>query len=256
MRPRIGSAALLVGIFAFASVAGWAESRNEPEYLGKPFSYWLNTVETRDTEKIETAFDAMVAFGPEARKAVPALVKIVAEPFAPIQLGSDSESDILLKVENIHLRAGAIDSLAAIGEAAAPSTRFLIEWALKARVLPPESRSAATDRFYVDLVAIDVLERMRVAGAVAQFGIDAAPAVQALLESPNPEERKLSVAILNSGALPIAADLIKDAACEKRALGVSLMTDMWPVIAMDHLIALREMFVCPEKSKVKNARLR
>jgi hypothetical protein len=239
-----------------ANTAAWAQTKNEPEYLGKPFSYWLRTVETRDTEQIENAFDAMIVFGPDASKAVPALTKIVSEPFAAIQLGSDSDREILLKVENIHLRSGAIDSLAAIGEAAAPSSRFLIEWALKTRVLPPETRTTSTDKIYVDLVAIDVLERMRVAGAVAQFGVGAAPAVQEALESSNPEERKLSVAILNAGALPIAVDLIKGGNCDNRALGLSIMIDMWPVVGVEHLKAMKQMFGCPERSKVENAKFR
>ena len=44
-----------------------------------------------------------------------------------------------------------------------------------------------------------VLERMRVAGAVAQFGPDAAVAVTALLSSPDDESRKLGVAIMSAG---------------------------------------------------------
>jgi hypothetical protein len=256
MKVRVRWIAMVIGTFLLAGIQAHAQVNSEHEYLGKPFSYWLRTLESRDGSQMEQAFDAMVWFGPDARNAVPTLTTIVAEPFAPIQLGADSEQEILLKVENIHRRSGAVDSLAAIGEAAAPSTRTLIEWALKARVLPPETRSAGTDAVYVDLVAIDVLERMRVAGAIAQFGAQAAPAVQEALESGNPEARKLSVAILNSGALPIAADLVKSPTCDGRALGLAMLKDMWPVMGAEHLMALNQMFSCGPKSRVENVRFR
>jgi hypothetical protein len=54
---------------------------------------------------------------------------------------------------------------------------------------------------------------MRVAGAVAQFGPAAAPAIAALLKSADGEERKLGVAILSENALPIASNLLKSRNC-------------------------------------------
>src|SRR5881409_1198930 len=58
-----------------------------------------------------------------------------------------------------------------------------------------------------------VLERMRVAGAVAQFGPDAAVAVTALLNSPDDESRKLGVAITSVDTLAIARPLLKSRNC-------------------------------------------
>ena len=63
-----------------------------------------------------------------------------------------------------------------------------------------------------------VLERMRVAGAVAQFGPDAAVAVTALLSSPDDESRKLGVAITSEDTLAIARPLLKSRNCEERKL--------------------------------------
>jgi hypothetical protein len=99
---------------------------------------------------------------------------------------------------------------------------------------------------FIDLVAMDVLERMRGAGAVAEFGVGAAPAVQRLMESNDPEKRKFAVAILNAASLPILSDLMKSRNCSDRMLGLSVLADMWPVVASSHLDALTEMLACPE----------
>jgi hypothetical protein len=110
--------------------------------------------------------------------------------------------------------------------------------------MPPESGEA--DPVFIDLVAMDVLERMRGAGAVAEFGVGAAPAVQRLMESNDPERRKFAVAILNAASLPILSDLMKSRNCSDRTLGLSILADMWPVVASSHLDALTEMLACPE----------
>lgn len=233
-------------LLAFSSAIAWAgPPQDESLYLGKPFSYWLKVLQDRDPDSIDFAFDAMVEFGPDAWKAVPDLTRIVTEPFVPIDLVQDSPDDVLQKVRNIQVRGGAIDSLGAIGEAASSSAAPLIEWAFVIRVVPPRVKSPEAQRLFIDLVAIDVLERMRAAGAVAQFGPAAAPAIQTLVESPDLERRKFSVAILNSGALPIAARLLKSEDCERRTLGASLMASMWPVISVDHLSALKNIAKCP-----------
>jgi hypothetical protein len=99
--------------------------------------------------------------------------------------------------------------LTAIGEAAASSTVPLIEWALTVRVIPMNLDDLKDGELFVDLITIDVLERMRVAGAVARFGPAAAPAIVELLKSQDGEKRKLGVAILGEGALPIVAELLK-----------------------------------------------
>ena len=85
--------------------------------------------------------------------AVPKLTKIVAEPFAPIEFESDTRSQIQ---SHIQLRAGAVDSLGAIGEAAAPSAGPVIRWGMTIRVVPGHTRSPA-DPFLIELIAIDVL---------------------------------------------------------------------------------------------------
>ena len=84
---------------------------------------------------------------------------------------------------------------------------------------------------------------MRVAGAVARFGPAAVPTVVALL-TPDGEKRKLGVAILSENALPIAAHLLKSRNCEDRKRGIAILADMWPVVAKEHLAALRAAFVC------------
>jgi hypothetical protein len=245
MLHRISKTLLAVLIVAVSSSMVWAGvPQDETLYMGKPFSYWLKVIQDRDPEKIEFAFDAMVEFGPEAWEAVPDLTRIVTEPFTPIHLGEDSPEDIIEKVWKIQLRGGAIDSLGAIGDAAAPSAEPLIEWAFAIRVVPAQVKSPEIDRLFVDLVAIDVLEKMRIAGAVSQLGPGAAPAIQELLESPDFERRKFSVAILNAGVLPIAARLLKSEDCERRSLGASLMANMWPVIAVEHLSALKDIAKC------------
>jgi len=78
---------------------------------------------------------------------------------------------------SIRLRAEAIDALTAIGEAVASSTAPLIEWALTVRVIPINLDDLKDGELFVDLITIDVLERMRVAGAVARFGPAAGPAI-------------------------------------------------------------------------------
>ena len=111
-------------------------------------------------------------------------------------------------------------------------------------MLPPEDGTFSV--LFIDLVAMDVMERMRGAGTIAQFGIDAAPAVQRLMESPDGDRRKFAVAILNEFSLPIISDLMKSASCRDRMLGFNVLADMWPVVATSHLDALSEILACSE----------
>ena len=207
-------------------------------YQGKPLSYWLRSIRDRD-DKILLAFDAIIDLGPDAWPAVEELTRIVAEPFTPVRIGVDRDDVIAPKLLSIHLRADAIDALTAIGEAAASSTVPLIQWALTVRVIPINLDNLKDDELFVDLITIDVLERMRVAGAVARFGPAAAPAIVALLKSPDGEKRKLGVAILSQNALPIVADLLKSRNCEDRKRGIAILADMWPVVAKEHLAELK-----------------
>ena len=264
MLRSIGRPAGMVLGVAIAAVLGWpADQRKsatttlpakwnltslavqqEPAYMGKPLSYWLGSLRKRDSE-IADAFDAIRALGPDARAAVPELTRIVGEPFTPVQIGVDERDSIIAKLMDIQLRADSIDALASIGEAAAPSSATLIQWALTIRVAPGDKSDSKDQERFIDLVTLDVLERMRVAGAIAQFGRRAIPAVAALMASPDDEERKLAVAILSEKALPIAAELLKSENCDEREIGIAILVDMWPVMPKEHLIALKERG-CPQ----------
>jgi hypothetical protein len=257
-------------IIAAAAVPGWAESQHdtkpstepntrhvrplddpqEPVYMGKPLSYWLRSIQKRD-EDMERAFDALRAFGPAAHAAVPELTRIVGEPFVPVHLGVDQRDAILAKVFDIQIRADAIDALTAIGEAAASSSMTLIQWALTVRVIPGNGGGAADDARFIDLMAIDILERMRVATAVGRFGPDTAPALAMLLAVPDGEGRKLGVAILGEKALPIALTLLKSEDCQDRELGVAILVDMWPVVPREHLRKLEQAVLCDRNDAPK-----
>ncbi|HET9941958.1 MAG TPA: hypothetical protein VFR05_01375 [Terriglobia bacterium] len=216
----------------------------DPVSMGEPLSHWVKVIRDRNAEELGMAFDAIVELGPAASAAVPELTQIVAEPFTPIRLGSDDKREVLSKLGIILMKGDAIDGLGAIGQKAAPSARSVIEWSLTVRVLPPEDPAA--NALFIDLVTMDVMERMRGAGTVAQFGIGAAPAVQELMESGDSERRKFAVAILNEATLPIVSDLMNSGHCRDRMLGLSALTDMWPVVASSHLDALNEILACSE----------
>jgi hypothetical protein len=244
----------LIFMIAISAMAGWSaeeqridktasETQGEVMSQGKPLTYWLTSIRDRD-DKIELALDAIIDFGPDAWPAVEPLTRIVAQPFAPVGIGVDRDDVIGAKLFNMHLRAEAIDALTAIGEAAASSAGPLIQWALTVRFIPVNLDNLKDEGLFVDLIAMDVLERMRVAGAVARFGLAAAPTVAALLESSDDEKRKLGVAILNENALPIAAHLLKSRNCEDRKRGIAILADMWPVIAKNHLAELKSSVAC------------
>ena len=244
---KVGLAILVVAIGmgqALAQADAGPDINNDPIALGQPLSHWLNVVRDRRPEEIERAFDAIVELGPAASKAVPDLTRIVAEPFAPIRLGTDDRRDVLSKLLNIQMRAGAVDSLGAIGEGAASAADPVIRWALTLRVLSPSLRTS-DDAFYIELVAMDVLERMRGAGATARFGVRAANAVQQLMESGDDEKIKFATAILSEGSLPIAANLMKSESCRDRILGLKILAGMWPVVPIDHLKDLKGILLCP-----------
>jgi hypothetical protein len=215
----------------------------EPMHHGEPLSYWVRSIRDRD-EKMQLAIDAIIELGPDAWPAAGELTRIVAEPFTPVRIGVDRDDVVASKLSSIRLRADAIDALTAIGEAAASSTAPLIQWALAVRVIPMNLDNVKDKELFVDLITIDVLERMRVAGAVARLGPAAAPAIVVLLKSPDGEKRKLGVAILNEHALPIAAQLLKSRNCEDRKRGLAILADMWPVVAKEHLADLRAVQVC------------
>jgi hypothetical protein len=244
----------LIFMVAASTMLGWSaeerqidktasKTQGEPMYQGKPLDYWLTSIRNRD-DRIMLAFDAIIDLGPDAWPAVEELTRIVAEPFTPVRIGVDRDAVIASALFSIGLRAEAIDALTAIGEAAASSTVSLIQWALTVRVIPANLDDLSEGALFIDLVTIDVLERMRVAGAVARFGPTASPAIAALLKSPDGEKRKLGVAIVGEGALPIVANLLKSRKCEDRKRGIEILADMWPIVAKEHLAALKTALVC------------
>jgi hypothetical protein len=248
----IGKVAAVIVMVAVLATASWSaerqqiasvEPQREPMYQGEPLSHWLKSIRDRD-DKIVLAFDAIRDLGPDAWPAVEELTRIVAEPFTPVRIGVDHDNVIASTLSSIRLRADAIDALTAIGEAAASSAAPLIQWALTVRVIPINLARVKDNELFVDLITLDVLERMRVAGAVARFGPAAAPAIVALLKSPDGEKRKLGVAILSENALPIAASLLTSRNCEDRKRGIAILADMWPVVAKEHLAELKAALVC------------
>jgi len=217
----------------------------DPQYLGKPLSYWLKSIRNRDTQ-MDLAFDAIRHLGPSAYPAVPELTAILAAPFPPIHIGVDGYDVIVAKLLDIQVHSDAVDGLAAIGDAAAPSAKILAEWALTTRVILTEIHSSTDKDLFIDIVGIDVLERMRVAGTIAQFHPSAALLLADLLSSKDEEAQKLGVAILSEHALPIATGLLKSKYCENQKQGMKLLFDMWPVVAMNHLLDLQEILKCTE----------
>ena len=237
--------ALAEDTFAQAQRKAQADQvQEDPVAFGEPLSHWLKVIRERNTEELGMAYEAVSELGPAASAAVPDLIKIVAEPFTPIRVGRDDKSEVLSKLRAIFMKGGAIDSLGAIGREAAPSAPAVIEWSLTLRVLPPEDGTSSP--LFIDLVALDVLERMRGAGTIGLFGVQAAPAVFRLMESADGDRRKFAVAILNESSLPIASDLMKAKNCHDRMLGLSVLADMWPVVASGHLDALSAMLACSE----------
>ena len=254
MTHSIGRVTGLIFMIAISAMVGWSaeeqridkpasDPKREPLYQEKPLGYWLKSIRNHD-DKIMLAFDAIIDLGPDAWPAVGELTRIVAEPFTPINIGVDGDDVIGAKLFNMHLRANAIDALTAIGEAAASSTVSLIQWALAVRFIPVNLGNVKNDALFVDLITMDVLERMRVAGAVARFGLAAVPTVVALLESPDGEKRKLGVAILSENTLPVAAYMLKSESCDDRKRGIAILADMWPVVAKNHLAELKSALVC------------
>ena len=219
--------------------------QDDPVAMGHPLSYWVKAIRERDIEESELAFEAIFELGPKAWRAVPDLTEIIAARFTPIQIGKDSRGEIHEKLLDIHLRAGAVDGLGAIGKAAASAAEPAIQWGLTTRVIATVPL-AARDRFLIELVGVDVLERMRVAGAVARFGIGAAGAVQNLVESPDNERRKFAAAILNDTTVTVATELMWSEYCKDRMLGLSLLSAMWPVVSKDHLSVLKETLSCTD----------
>lgn len=258
---RLLTITIITAQLAFGSTGLWAQSdrkvangkssdrstthQDDPISMGKPLSYWISVIRNRDNEGYERAFEAIFELGPKASPAVPELTAIIDAPFEPVRIGQDSPQEIRGKLIDIHIRAGAIDSLGSIGAAAASSAEPAIRWGLTARVIAPDAESAR-NRLYIELVGVDVIERMRVAGVIARFGVGGAGAIQKLLDSPDGEKHKFAAAILNEAAVTIATELMQSPRCEQRRTGLSLLTGMWPVVSRDHLSMLHNALGCAE----------
>ena len=220
-----------------------ANVTSDPLYLGKPLSYWLKSIRNRD-EHMDLAFDAIQHLGPNAAAAIPELNAILAAPFSPIEVGVDPSDVVIARLRDIHLHSKAVDGLAAIGYAAAPSAKLLADWALTTRVSLTNIRNSSEKDVFIDIIGIDVLERMRVAGAISQMDPLPATLVANLLNSGDEEAQKLAVAILSEQALPIATALLKSRSCKNQKLGMKILVDMWPVVTKDHLLDLQDILSC------------
>jgi hypothetical protein len=150
----------LIFMIAISAMVGWSAEEQRIDKAageqgqrlsqGKPLSYWLSSIRDCD-HKMELAIDAIIDLGPDAWPAVEQLTRIVAEPFVPIEIGEDRTDVIGSKQFNMHLRADAIDALAAIGEAAATSTGPLIQWALTVRFIPVNLDNLKDSELFIDL---------------------------------------------------------------------------------------------------------
>ncbi len=230
--------ALLIGTNTFASPA------DEPEYLGKKLSYWTRVIRERNEDMMSLAFEAIRWLGPEAQAAVPDLTALIEAPFSPIRIGKDSQETIASKLYDIEVRAAAIDTLSSIGKPASSAALPLVRWALMPHVVPDLIRTADDEELYIELVIMDTEQRMRVAGAIPEFGPDASPVIAGLLSSTDAEKRKLGVAILSEHALPIASELLRSPKCEERRLGFIILRDMDLVVSKPHLDWLQATIVC------------
>jgi hypothetical protein len=231
-------------LLLFLGTDALASSLDEPQYLGKTVDYWIKVIRDRDEQKISLAFDAIRALGPDAQAAVPDLIAIVVAPFTPILIGTDSQTVIASKIYDIEIRAGAIDSLTAIGESAGSATVPLIRWALTRRVIPENIRNEEDRELFTELVIMDTEQRMGIAGAVDEFGKAASTAIAALLSSQNDDKRKFGVAILGPDALPIAEELLRSPHCDDRNLGLQILRDMDLVVPKSHLDTLELQVLC------------
>ena len=203
----------------------------ERTYMGKSLTFWLKALRDRNEEMISDAFNAIYSLGDDAWVAVPELSRIVGAPFEPIGIGTDSTETIASKLYDISIRSEAIEALGWIGEPAAPSTPSLLKWGLTQRMVPDYKRSSQNDELFIELVAMDTEQKMRVAGAVSRLGRNTIPAVAKMLASPDFSKRKMAIAILSQDALPVATELLRSDLCEDKRLGLRIMTDMDLVVS-------------------------
>ncbi|OLD20558.1 MAG: hypothetical protein AUI91_06640 [Acidobacteria bacterium 13_1_40CM_3_56_11] len=238
---KVAGAAVVALVVATTTLASPVD---EPQYLGRNLTSWMSVIRDRNQDMISLAFEAIRWLGPEARAAVPDLTALIEAPFTPIRIGKDSQKVIASKLYEIEVRAGAIDALASIGESASPAALSLVRWALMPHVVVENIRNMDDQELFIELAIMDTEQRMRVAGAIPEFGRDASPVIAGLLISPDAEERKLGVAILSEHALPIASKLLSSPKCDERQLGFIILRDMDLVVAKIYLDWLQKTIVC------------
>jgi hypothetical protein len=226
------------------SVSDRSAPMNEPTYQGKKLNYWIKAIRNHNEELMPLAFDAIRALGPDARAMVPELIRLVAAPFTPIQLGIDSDEVVADKLYDMQVRSEAIDTLAYIGEGAASATLPLVNWALTVRVMPSRTNSTEENDRFIDLVTLEAEYRIGVIYAIQRFGKPGVDTLASLLKSADPEERKFAVMTLGSNVLSIATDLLQSRNCDDEQLGIAILGDMEPVVAKVYLTQLRQMAVC------------
>jgi hypothetical protein len=237
----VSVAAILVLVLGTNAPASPADER---EYLGKKLNYWIQVIQDRDERMISLAFDAIRSLGPDGQAAVPDLISLVVAPFSPIRIGTDSQKVIASKLYEIEIRAAAIDTLAAMGEPASSAIVPLVRWALTPKVIAENIHNDDAEELFVELVMMDTQQRMRIAGAISEFGADASPAIAVLLSSQDAEKRKFGVAILGPDVLPIAAQLLRSRHCDDQNLGLLILQDMNLVVPEAHLNALQNLVWC------------
>jgi hypothetical protein len=236
------SAAILMLAVAAMSPAAVHDADNPPiqsfqegTYQGKPIVFWLKVLRDRDKELMPGAFEAIRSLDQEAWIAVPELTRLVASPFVPIRTGKDTREVIAAKLSDIAVRSEAIDILTSLGESGAPAAKALVQWALTERIAVEPFDVPEDKGLFIELVALDAEQRMRVAAAVSAFGPVAFPMVAALITSPDAARRKLATAILSQDALPLAAELLHSEACDDRDLGLLVLKDMDLVVEQSQI---------------------
>jgi hypothetical protein len=243
MAPTKRLTVLLLLVIAI-TLSSTAYADNEQTYQGKSLDYWMKAIRDRNEGLMPLAFEAIRSLGPNARAAVPDLIRVVKTPFTPVRIGIDSDDAIAEKLYDLEVRSEAIDSLAYIGAAASPATIPLIDWALTIRVVPPRmSSSEESDRF-IDLVTLEAEYRLGVMHAIQQFGNGGIATLARFIKSADTEKRKFSVMTLGAEALSLATDLLRSGNCDDEALGIAILGDLEPIVARTYLSELKHTAVC------------
>ncbi len=91
-----------------SKLAAEAQPAGETRYKGKPAGYWIKQLEAMEVASRKEAVEALAAIGPDAKAAVPALLKALDDNAAAV-------------------RVGAIVALGRIGPGAKPAVPKLLE---------------------------------------------------------------------------------------------------------------------------------